>query len=95
MFMWAIQTSGYESELSSVKSAPSEPLTVGVASESKEAPSSASGILDTPTASTVSVEEGRSCDQLTSSKDWVEVQRRKKAACGGEVKVQCMTDKMV
>lgn len=85
----AIQTSGYESELSSVVSVPGEPPTVGMASEGDEAPGVVSNVSDTLPESSVSVEGEGACDQLMSEKDWVEVQRRKKAARGGEVKVQC------
>ena len=82
-----IQTSGYESELSSVMSAPSDPLTMGMVSEGDEALPSVSNVSDTLPSSGLAMDGEGSSDKLTKEKDWVEVQRRKKAACGGEVKV--------
>ena len=84
IFLWVVQTSGYESVLG----APSDPLTAAHYPASNETLPSVGGILGTLTVSTMSVERDGSCDAMPKEKDWVEVQRRRKMSHEGLVKVQ-------
>ena len=82
-FLLTIQTSGYESELSSMVSTPSAALTAGVTSDSSNGTVGMVQPLDTST-STISVStvvEERSVEPPPAADaNWVEVQRRKKVA---------------